>query len=580
MPKNLGDTFEVEGRPQNQGVAKLWRANRLASPPSQETRLPSGNPDYGPITTGTNWGHVGAMLFQNVEPGEYYLSVEYQGHIVWKPVSRAPDVDTFSRLVVPSGGILWPDGTVQTSAGGEGAVVPGELSDAAKLALMYQYALELGYVVTDPNAPDPIPEPPPDPPPADPSLQVYADALTAGWTNGSWGGTVTVSATDLADVGTASFRHVLTTAGAGAAGILLQHAGVDVDAYAALAFSIRTDAANHLFNVILADTVGNLTTVSLNNHGGPPAVNTWLRVTIPLTALGHVGNNITSITIRHQSGGIVGTTWRIDNVRFTGTAPTAAESVRLTPAQFAIRGILSDADALARITPAAENRSGNVTANAVFPTDQQLTTFYTLDIQAAIEAGNSAVNVEMRRSGMQRVTGRPGRALTTDEIFQWGSYKWGLPEDVIRAVARHESFWRQTATGDYTTNQSLWPPDNRVVDPTNSAKYAQSYGIMQMKWVFHGKNVWPLSRYSTAFNVDYYCNWLRFVYDGGMNYLTGKVPLAPYVGYRLGSDDEQFWGAIGSWKSGGWYDQSAIDYIAIVKAYLADEPWLDVGWPE
>ena len=32
---------------------------------------------------------------------------------------------------------------------------------------------------------------------------------------------------------------------------------------------------------------------------------------------------------------------------------------------------------------------------------------------------------------------------TTDEIFQWGACKWGLPDDLLRALAVRESTWYQ-----------------------------------------------------------------------------------------------------------------------------------------
>ena len=34
---------------------------------------------------------------------------------------------------------------------------------------------------------------------------------------------------------------------------------------------------------------------------------------------------------------------------------------------------------------------------------------------------------------------------TTTEILQWGACKWGLEEDLLRAVAVQESDWRQSA---------------------------------------------------------------------------------------------------------------------------------------
>jgi hypothetical protein len=118
MTRNLGTTFEVEGRPQNMATAKLWLASRFASPPAQETALPSGSPDYGPVTTGPTHGAAGAVLFENVAPGEYYLSVEPLGggHIAWQYVFRPPETNAAGRLVAPAGGILHTDGSVQTSA--------------------------------------------------------------------------------------------------------------------------------------------------------------------------------------------------------------------------------------------------------------------------------------------------------------------------------------------------------------------------------------------------------------------------------------------------------------------------------
>jgi len=37
---------------------------------------------------------------------------------------------------------------------------------------------------------------------------------------------------------------------------------------------------------------------------------------------------------------------------------------------------------------------------------------------------------------------------TTDEIIRWGACKWGFDEDIVRAVAVNESYWRQSQLGD------------------------------------------------------------------------------------------------------------------------------------
>jgi membrane-bound lytic murein transglycosylase MltF len=46
----------------------------------------------------------------------------------------------------------------------------------------------------------------------------------------------------------------------------------------------------------------------------------------------------------------------------------------------------------------------------------------------------------------RRVTGR--FRGTTDEILQWVAHKHGIAEDVVRAVAVQESWWRMSAVGD------------------------------------------------------------------------------------------------------------------------------------
>ena len=34
---------------------------------------------------------------------------------------------------------------------------------------------------------------------------------------------------------------------------------------------------------------------------------------------------------------------------------------------------------------------------------------------------------------------------TTDEILQWGACKWGFDEDLVRAIAATETWWKQPA---------------------------------------------------------------------------------------------------------------------------------------
>lgn len=146
---------------------------------------------------------------------------------------------------------------------------------------------------------------------------------------------------------------------------------------------------------------------------------------------------------------------------------------------------------------------------------------------------------------------------TTGEILQWGACKWGLDVDVLRAVAYQESDWKQSTTGD----QSAEPKDcvGGVAPPCPT-----SFGILQLKHL-DLPGSYPLSRSSTAFNVDYYGARMRSCYEGWVTYLGGE--------YRPGD----LWGCLGWHKSGMWKDSAALDYIARVQNYVAERPWQELG---
>lgn len=151
---------------------------------------------------------------------------------------------------------------------------------------------------------------------------------------------------------------------------------------------------------------------------------------------------------------------------------------------------------------------------------------------------------------------------TTTEIFQWAACKWGIDEDTLRAVAVQESGWHQYSRGDDCGGDRA------------------SFGIMQVKNKYcsgvlaHGG--YPDTYNSTALNVDYYGARLRSCYDGdfydGGPWLYGGQTvqqIAAAMGW-----DYVFWGCIGSWFSGSWYDSGAAIYITSVKQRLANRDWL------
>jgi hypothetical protein len=101
----------------------------------------------------------------------------------------------------------------------------------------------------------------------------------------------------------------------------------------------------------------------------------------------------------------------------------------------------------------------------------------------------------------------------------------------------------------------------------------QSYGILQIKW-YYFQDTWPMSQDDTAFNAEYMYGMIRACYEGWTTYLEQGTPLPGYPRYAAGD----LWGCIGRWYSGWWYTQGAVDYIASVKAALAQKVWLSPGF--
>ena len=154
---------------------------------------------------------------------------------------------------------------------------------------------------------------------------------------------------------------------------------------------------------------------------------------------------------------------------------------------------------------------------------------------------------------------------TTTEMFSWAACRWGIDEDLLRAVAVIESTWHQSTWGDRCGGG----------DQTIG-----SFSVMQIKNKnCDGSLLWggmPDVVQSTALAVDLYAARLRACYngdfyDGGSWLYTGQTVRQiaaahgwPYV----------FWGCVGSWYSGSWYDAGAVTYISHVQTALAQRTWL------
>ena len=199
----------------------------------------------------------------------------------------------------------------------------------------------------------------------------------------------------------------------------------------------------------------------------------------------------------------------------------------------------TDAQAAAKVRRSTwEPRPQNYTANHRVPTATELSVF-----RATVGTGSRLPAYNDRITG--NFTG------TTDEIIQWAAWKWGVDEDIIRAAAVNESGWDQATAAD-------------VVNGT-----AYSFGIMQIKRP-HGQqyNGWegtfPLSKVSTAFNVDFFGAALRCGIDGYQRWMLSRWP---------NMNNADVWGWVGSWYSGQWYDAGAVSYITSAKRHLANRRW-------
>lgn len=161
---------------------------------------------------------------------------------------------------------------------------------------------------------------------------------------------------------------------------------------------------------------------------------------------------------------------------------------------------------------------------------------------------------------------------TTDMILQWVACKWGIDENIIRAEAIVESHWMQSHHGDISTDRNFCPPGSGYSGAWNGASCYQSYGILQIKYIYN-KSAWPMSRDDTAFSIEYTYGVIRSCYEGWATYLrTKNTPVAGYPFYHAGD----IWGCIGRWYSGQWYSQDALTYIGRIKKALAQKPWLNL----
>lgn len=153
----------------------------------------------------------------------------------------------------------------------------------------------------------------------------------------------------------------------------------------------------------------------------------------------------------------------------------------------------------------------------------------------------------------------------TTQIIQWAACKWGIDEDLIRAVAVQESDWHQNTAGDVANGCAHSFSIIQVRDATNAACPINH-------------NAWggmPYTQNSTALALDFYGAIFRSCYDGdyydGGPWLYGGQTVAQVAAAH--DWDYVKWGCVGQWFSGNWYSAGAQNYINLVKNHLSSRAW-------
>jgi hypothetical protein len=161
---------------------------------------------------------------------------------------------------------------------------------------------------------------------------------------------------------------------------------------------------------------------------------------------------------------------------------------------------------------------------------------------------------------------------TTAEILRWAACKWGVDEDLVRAQAAIESWWRQTTLGDFGADPTACPPGHGLGVDGTAGQCPQSYGIMQDRYPYM-KDAFPGAMRSTAMNADVaYAIW-RTCFEGYETWLNTVER-----GRRYAAGDA--WGCVGRWFSGRWYTAAGEQYVTRVRGYLDQRIWATPDFQE
>jgi autotransporter family porin len=202
----------------------------------------------------------------------------------------------------------------------------------------------------------------------------------------------------------------------------------------------------------------------------------------------------------------------------------------------------SDAQCRQRVRPAAENRPGTRVFN---------------------QTTGHETNPDPALPTARRITGN--YTGTTDQIIQWVACKWGIDENVVRAQVAIESWWHQTATGDFTTNPAHCAPRHPIGADGRAGMCPESIGLGQVRTQYFRAYISDAVA-SSAYNLDVtYAVW-RSCFEGHETWLNTVERGRQYAKGDL-------WGCVGRWFSGRWHTAAATEYIGRVQSYLRQRIW-------
>ena len=154
---------------------------------------------------------------------------------------------------------------------------------------------------------------------------------------------------------------------------------------------------------------------------------------------------------------------------------------------------------------------------------------------------------------------------TTAEILRWTACKWGIDENIVFAQTVMESWWRQTALGDWHADGGACPPGHGLGADGKAGLCPQSYGLLQVR--YPNREVgWPGVERSSAMNADLaYASW-RACYEGYEIWLNSE---SHSQRYRSGD----VWGCVGNWFTGSWHTAGGDDYVTQVQKIESEKLW-------